>query len=104
MERLDVGHHALVGEGLFAVLFGDLDVAFTFHQIGDIDGGNPEAFDRVGSGHGIRREELPQTVRPLGRSPHLVTQRMTHLLDLTEDPQILGIQLRRGKQHAAMMH
>ncbi|MFF0765862.1 hypothetical protein ACFYWH_38580 [Streptomyces sp. NPDC003737] len=103
VERLDVGRHALVGEGLLAVLVGDLDVPFTVHQVFHIDGGDLESFDGVGSCHSIRGKELAQARGPLGFRADLVAQQGAHPLNVLEDSFVVVGQCGCGVQHEAMM-
>jgi len=53
VQRLHVGHHALVGEGLLAVLVGDVDVPLAVHQVLDVLRADAEALD------GVRRSGPP---------------------------------------------
>ena len=68
VQGLDVGHHPLVGEGFLPVLLGDLDLALALHEVFDVDGGDLEALDGVGGGHGICGEEPAQFGGPLCRA------------------------------------
>jgi hypothetical protein len=98
VQRLDVGHHPLVGEGLFPVVFRDLDVALTLHQVDHVHRGHPKPLDGVRGRHRVRREELPQPGGLFGGHPtYEIAQVVPHPFDLRQDESIKVAECRRGK-------
>nr|WP_322767090.1 hypothetical protein [Frankia sp. Cr1] len=102
MERLDIRHHPLIGEGLLAVLLRDLDISLAIHQILDVDRGYLEALDGVRGCDCIGDQELPEPLSPFQRHGlDVVPQRIPHAVDLAEHLIVGRSEGRSGVEHAS---
>jgi hypothetical protein len=103
VQGLEVGHHALVGERLLAVLLGNVHVALAGDQVFDVDRGDPESFDRVRCRHRVSGEISAHAGAQLGVGiGDLLAQGDPRRFDFGENTQVCVAQCGSWIQHVTI--